>query len=442
MSTPTFFRRTTIDILLTFTRQFLAGLLQLGQVLIVARMLGPEGAGAYAVALLVPTLMSQLLNLGLTSANVYFLASNQFSLPVVWNASRDLLLLMAVLGLLLGAIVITKFGALVLPGVPKMALLIALFIYPLSLIVGVVGGLFQALQCFRAFNTVVLVQPTLSFFAISYLWLYDNINIIEVLLSVFISYALAVVISLVVLKSRTPLFGCSTDRMRYLRCAMVYGGKSHLGNILSFLNYRLDLFLVNLFLGPAQAGVYTVAVRIAEQLWMISQAVSTVIFPKLSAMVQEEAERRAFTPMMARVVLWITILASAVLSAVADPLIKLLFGPDFSDAGTALVILLPGIVLFSCARVLSNDLAARGWVGLNLIVAFFTLTGNVIGNLVLIPFYGIYGASGATTLAYFSVFIAYMILQKHLNGISFQSCVVPQRKDIIKLFGITLKDRK
>ena len=144
-STPSM-RRTGIDIALTFSRQFLAGLMQLGLLLIVAWGLGPEGAGTYAVALLLPSILSQLLNLGLASANVYFVASRQFSLAQVWVASRDLVLLMGVLGLGVGVGLVLLMGELAFPGIPQMVLLSALLIYPTSLMAGIVSGLFQALQ--------------------------------------------------------------------------------------------------------------------------------------------------------------------------------------------------------------------------------------------------------------------------------------------------------
>ncbi|WP_075995641.1 oligosaccharide flippase family protein [Salaquimonas pukyongi] len=356
-------RRTATDIALTFSRQFLAGLMQLGQVLIVARVLGPEGAGTYAVALLLPTLMTQLLNLGLNSANVYFVASRQFPLEQVWATSRNLMLLMSIAGLALGLIVVTTLGALAFPGVPQAVLVTALLIYPPSLMAGMAAGLFQALEEFRAFNIAVLVQPMLSLAGISLLWLLGGVDLVVVLLIVMLSHVVALTVVLALLHQHVPLARGSFAKLGYLRPALTYGMKAHLGNLLSFLNHRLDLFLVNLLAGPAAAGIYTVAVRFAEQLWIISQAVSTVILPRLSAMVEDEEARRAFTPFMARAVLWSTLVAAGLLATIAQPLINLLFGLDFAWAAIALAVLLPGIVLFACARVLGNDMASRGGSG-------------------------------------------------------------------------------
>src|SRR5680860_722507 len=121
----------------------------------------------------------------------------------------------------------------------------------------------------------------------------------------------------------------SIDALGYLRPALRYGAKAHLGNLASFLNYRMDIFLVNLFVGPAGAGLYSIAVRLVEQLWMISRAVSTVLLPPLSAMMGDDAGRRRLTPMIARFVLWGTLLVAGMLAAVAAPLIEALFGAEF-----------------------------------------------------------------------------------------------------------------
>ena len=71
-----------------------------------------------------------------------------------------------------------------------------------------------------------------------------------------------------------------------------------MGNVLQFFNYRLDLFLVNYFLGPSGVGIYTVAVSMGEMLWYLPNAVSFVIFPK-AANTSKEAMNR-FTPRVSR----------------------------------------------------------------------------------------------------------------------------------------------
>jgi O-antigen/teichoic acid export membrane protein len=435
-------RGVTRNIGITFGRQFSAAVAQLIIILLIAHSLGPEGAGTFAVAMLLPTLLSQLLNLGLTSANVYFLASKQFPLDQIWPASRDLILVMAGVGLALGAALIATLGEIAFPGATNLVLFGALFVFPFSLMNGVVAGLFQAMQDFKAFNLAVITQPILALVAVVILWAFGWMEVASVLAIVALSHGLALAVALSMLRMRTPIAAKALDRLSYLRAAIGYGLKAHLSNILSFLNYRLDLFLVNLLVGPSAAGIYTVAVRLVEQIWMISQAVSTVIFPRLSAMVQNDDMRREFTAVVARTVLWVTLAAAILLALIAQTIIEVLFGPAFSSAFTALLVLLPGIVFFSCARVLANDLASRGRVGINLMLAGLVLAINSIGNLILIPHFGILGAATATTSAYCITLVVHLTLQRYLKGLRWRDYLFPTTDDGKRLLSVIRNMRK
>src|SRR5690606_7561315 len=58
-----------------------------------------------------------------------------------------------------------------------------------------------------------------------------------------------------------------------------HGWRSHASNDLARINYRADLFLVNLLLSTAGAGVYVIASQLAERIWMLSQSPSVVSLP-------------------------------------------------------------------------------------------------------------------------------------------------------------------
>ncbi len=438
---PLGLRQTGINIAITFGRQFLAGLLQLGIILVIARTLGPSGAGGFAVAMLLPTLLSQVLNLGLVSANVYFVASRQFNAVEAWVVSRDLALVMGAIGLAFGTGLIFWAGSAVFPGVARDELLVAIIIFPPSLMIGMVSSLFHAWQDFRAFNLLTLVQPAVALTVIFPLMVVTGISLIQVLTIIVLSYLVALVTALWLLSRRMNLLASGVARSRYLRPALRYGVKVHLSNLVSFLNYRLDLFLVNLFAGPAAAGIYSVAVRLVEQLWMISQAVSTVILPHLSSLSDADKNRRELTPIIARIVLWSTMLAAGALAAIVQPLIVLLFGTGFDGAATVILVLLPGVVLFSCARVLANDLAARGLVGVNLVLALVVLAVNALANIILIPVYGAVGAAAATSFAYVFSLLLRLVLHRRISQLIWWHAIVPLPEDFRRLRNAMFRRR-
>ena len=409
--------RALADVMLTFARQFLSGVLQIIIMILVARIMGAADVGALQLALLLPLTLSQILNLGLSSASVYLVASEQYSLQQAWESSRNTLASIAILGTAGGLLFATSgLSASVFPGVPNSALCAALFIFPFSLMTNLAFGMLQSIQQFRSMNLGILFQPILALSAIALLWGTGNLDLTNLIDALVWSHVLTFLLSIGLLTPHCRVLKNSSWETGYLSVALRYGIKAHFSNILTFLNYRLDLLLVNLFAGTAAAGLYAVAVRLAEQIWIFSEAVATVVYPKLASLRTVETAKGALLSMMTRIVLWSSACVAGIIALLSDPLIDLLFGSQFVGAATPLLLLLPGAVLMSGARVLAHDVAARGMVGINLAYAAAALVVNVSGNLLLIPALGMAGAAVATSLTYTLMFGGHILLQDRYFG--------------------------
>src|SRR5690606_12666956 len=106
---------------------------QLGMMALIAAGFGPAGNGAYVVALLLPTMLATFLNLGVNSANVYFLGATRFPLATVIGVNLRLWIVLGAAGLVIGAGVIVFKGQQLFPGIDPRVLWLALLTYPLSL---------------------------------------------------------------------------------------------------------------------------------------------------------------------------------------------------------------------------------------------------------------------------------------------------------------------
>lgn len=168
---------TASAIAMTYVRQFLAGAAQLGLILISARTLGATQTGHFALALVFPKVLAAFLNLGMGSANVYFIASRQVTPETAWAYSRKLTAILSLLGLCIGAAVIKISPDLLFAGVEQVTLAIVLFALPFILIVSAAASILQGMQYIPAFNKLVLFQPVLAFFGASTLWLLDTVSL-------------------------------------------------------------------------------------------------------------------------------------------------------------------------------------------------------------------------------------------------------------------------
>jgi O-antigen/teichoic acid export membrane protein len=216
--------------------------------------------------------------------------------------------------------------------------------------------------------------------------------------------------------------------LEYMRHALSYGVRAHLGNIVAFLNYRIEVFLLGVFVPATAVGFYAVAVGLAEKLWFVSESASVVLFPTVSAETNEQ-QRKQFTPIVSRSILLITAIGAVALYLVSHWAIVLLYSTEYVATIPLFRILLPGIVFLSAGRILANDIAGRGKPLLNTYVGLIGLVVQVALNLVWIPLFGATGAAWATTISYGITSAVRLWLYMKLSGNSLASVILPQSSD-------------
>lgn len=368
---------------------------------LIARTLGPEGNGQYAIAVLLPTLLVVFTNFGVPPANAYFIASGRVSLNVALRTSLRLWLGLTAVGLLI-ALAVVLAGSSLFPGVSTTWLTLALVAFPSALLGAFLVSLLHGLADFPRYYTGVVAGPafTLVFvvlFIVVFPW--GAPGAIAGFAAGQMAGAAVVMLLLRSHRGDRQHSTGSEDPKGYARRCLDFGWRAHLSNVLTYLNYRADLFLVNLLLSPAAAGIYLVAVQIAERLWITATSASDVILPRLARSYAKDPEETALTPIVARWVFSASLVGAAALGLAGHLLIFILFGNEFLPAEVALYWLLPGVAVASLRKVVASDISARGKPELNLATAAVVVAVNIAGNLLLIPTHGIAGAAIASTVA-------------------------------------------
>jgi O-antigen/teichoic acid export membrane protein len=110
--------------------------------------------------------------------------------------------------------------------------------------------------------------------------------------------------------------------------------------------------------------------------------------------------------------------AAAILSVVGlHWLLEPVFGIEFVCAFSPFLWLLPGVLAGAGARVQANCIAAAGKPEWNMYVAIWVVSLNILGNIILIPIWGIDGAAMATSLAYMANAAVKVYLVKKTSSI-------------------------
>ncbi len=374
---------------------------------ILGRLLGAEGYGAYSWAIATVGLLLICSLAGFERLIVRELAV--YRATGQWGLFRGLLRRAATvtgslsIGLALLTAVLLLFLRPVLEPTMAAALLLALPILPLITLMGVKQSVLQGLRRVATGHLPgLLVLPLLLLTLVVLLPLLTGRPLTTQLAvgSHLAAAAAALAVALVLVRpvipgevrTAEPVYQTS----QWIRAALPL----LLVSSMIMLNQRIDILMLGAIGGAGQTGIYTAANRGAELVSFIIKSINPVLSPLIAALyARGEIERlQRIVTKSARVILLLTV-PIAIAMILFGRWFLLLFGPEFADGTTALTILTVGH-LFS---------AAIGSVGMLLIMsghdrdAALTFAGcgvlNIILNALFIPRWGLNGAAIATTIS-------------------------------------------
>ena len=213
----------------------------------------------------------------------------------------------------------------------------------------------------------------------------------------------ACAVSIVLLRRRGVRI-CLRTGLASLRSLAVQAPVFALSAVCATLYWRIDVFLLSHLRDVSEVGYYTAAYRILDLVILLPQSLCQAMYPQLAAGLRRAA------PLW-----WLTLLtapAAVVVTALASPVLRLLYGAEFLVAAPTLGILIWTAVPYAWNRYHACLLVSAGLQQADLAINASLLAVNVALNLALIPRYGPRGAAvvtlvtaicyGAAQLTYFT----------------------------------------
>jgi O-antigen/teichoic acid export membrane protein len=194
-----------------------------------------------------------------------------------------------------------------------------------------------------------------------------------------------------------------------LRKMLGFGWQLGLVNLVTFMNYRVDMFLVAKFLGAKRLGFYSIAVSGAELLWFTSTAIGTAIYARVGMVEAEQASR--LTAKAARHTININALLGLMLWAAFELMLPIIYGKVYIPSLVPFRILLPGVLAYGLAGIFSTYFANQlGQPKFSLLISFISMSINIIVSYLLIPKIGMSGGAWATTSSYLISIIVLVVI--------------------------------
>lgn len=177
------------------------------------------------------------------------------------------------------------------------------------------------------------------------------------------------------------------------------------GILFSGLYFRVDLYLVEAWVGLQAVGLYNAVYRLVDALRLVPAAVLAVVFPRLC--------RETSTRTLVRVAVPLLIAASGLLLLLewqAETVVRLTFGSRYLAAVPAFRILLLAVPLLYMNYLLTHQLIAWGRQWNFAVNCGLGLMMNLLLNLWLIPALGMTGAAWSTVLTELFLAAAWVVI--------------------------------
>jgi antigen flippase len=362
---------------------------------ILARALGPSGRGVYAVAGAIGATGIAFGNLGLQTSNTFYVSRDKSLLPRLMANS-------AVVSLGIAPTVAVAFWIVFLAApdtapVQGTLLWLALLAVPIGLAYLLFQNLLLGLQEFRAYNIVDLATRLGGLVLLLAILAAGVRNVSSLFAASIAPNAAAAVWAWA--RARAMTDQPARASVALLRTTLSYGLRAYLGAFFAFMLLRSDLLIVKYDLGAARAGYYSVAVSLADLLYVVPTIVGLVIFPRLASIL-DGSERRRLAGRATLALTALMTLAAGVAALLARPGIDLVFGTRFAPAATAFSILAAAMIFYGPNNMVSNYAAASGYPWFAVWIWLVGLVANVALNLALIPALGITGSALASLICY------------------------------------------
>lgn len=417
----------TGGVLLNAARHVGTGAAVAATTIVVARVLGPTGAGTYAVAQATVAVLTIVATLGIENGVTFRVAAGLWEAGDAFRATLKIGLLAGLIGAAAG-LAARVLAPSAFAGLSLTLMAVALAAAPFALATIFATSCAVAIDRYETYALLPTLQATLVLLATALGAL--GFGLSGAVVGMAIATA-AVGCGAIVWGLRLPVVR-TRRKPGQLGSALRFGLASYGANALQIINYRLDLFILSAFAATAAVGQYSVAVAVSSVLWLLPRGLSDLLFPRVAQLggPGEEAEREMVETKAVRHAVLVVAVTAIILAATVNVVIVPVFGQSFQPAVTLTLILIPGTALIALGRVFAASVIGRGKPSYALYGALITTPLTIALYAGLIPWLHATGAALASTLSYSASFVLFAWYFQRTTGKRVLPLLVPTRSEI------------
>lgn len=388
---------------------------------LIARGLGAYNQGQFAYYLLVFGLIGTYGHIGIVNANSYFIKKTNYNKNDIISTNINTLFILSGIYVL---------STIILKNLILNSITLLLFIFwNVYAIIIIFHNFFltmyvaeERIYIYNRYNTMTTIIKAVTIIVLFYA---NKLNINSLTLTYLISEVLKLLLMLKNLKYKYEF----KINGSILKEEFKYGVPLYFGGLFIYLNYKADQIMIKNQLGNIQLGIYTIAVHLAELAFIFPEAIKSAFEGQLYSCKKEE--RKKVCAQTVKLTFYATLII-CLIGCACKPLVRVLYGEEYIQAGNVMVILLLSIAIASIGKIVPTYFSTEGKSKIHLVVSAMVLLTNIIMNAILIPKIGILGAAIASTISYTFYGGLYLILLNR-SGIKIKDMLFIQKSDIITI---------
>ena len=219
--------------------------------------------------------------------------------------------------------------------------------------------------------------------------------------------------------------GSARSTCAWARTTLWYGARGQGATVANHVTARLDVAMLPAFVSAASVGLYSVATSVSLIVYQLANTFAGLVIPAAA----RDPERG---PVKVVASFWASLAIAAagavVLALLAQPLLGLVYGADFEDASTSLLLLLPGGVLFAGSSILNAGIYAAGRPFTATATQILGMVVTVVGLVVFLSGGGVTAAAIVSSVSYATIFVSSLIAYRRVAGLTWGELVPTPRR--------------
>ncbi len=402
--------------------------------LAIARLYGPSGTGVISLVMSLFDVVVQVFTIGLSTGITYLVSRGEWPLRQASQETRRAALLLGGAGTACGLIFYVLTRHTVLKGVTPVLAIVSLASLPFALSWAFRAATALGRNRYEAYTGLQVIYSLVMVVA------GVTLAVLFGLTGAVIGFSAANVVTAgfgAMWMRRASVREHVPARPGQFRRAARFGLQAWSANLMQYLNYRVDLFILSAVAARGDVGLYSVAVSVTALGWVLPNAFQTVLFPRVAgvdaavgtgSVTSEASDASAARAIRHSVLLVIpTLLGLAILVL----LVPLLYGPRFQGSVALGFILAPGVAALGLGKVISAVFSGRGFPRYSLYTTLITAPITLALYVALIPTLHATGAALASTLSYVLTTILSGVFLRRATAIPLRTALIPTRSDLV-----------